>query len=50
MLDHENKTMEKVVIGAAVNDTEISDQEITSIMASTTLVKTSPIMGIVFFY
>lgn len=45
MLDHENKNMERVVIGAVINEAEISDQEVTSIMSSTTLVKTSPVMG-----
>lgn len=49
VLDHENKTMEKVVIGVAINNGEISDKEVTSIMGSTTLVKTSPIMDKVTF-
>jgi len=49
VLDHENKTMEKVVIGAAISAAEISDQEVNSILSSTTLVKTSPIMDKVTF-
>lgn len=49
VLDHENKTMEKVVIGGPVSDTEISDKEISSVLGSTTLVRTSPLMDKVTF-
>jgi hypothetical protein len=49
VLDHESKVMEKIVIGAAINETEISDKEVTSVMASTTLVKTSPVLDKVVF-
>jgi len=49
VLDHDNKSMEKVVIGAAMNETEISDQEIVNVLSSTTLVKTSPITDKVTF-
>jgi hypothetical protein len=46
VLDHENKVMEKIVIGVAINEAEISDKEVSNVMASTTLVKTSPLLGV----
>lgn len=49
VLDHENKQMEKVVLGDAINEAEITDKELSNVMASTTLVKTSPILDKVTF-
>jgi len=49
VLDHESKVMEKVVIGTAINEAEISDKEVNNVMASTTLVKTSPVLDKVVF-
>lgn len=49
VLDHKDHNMEKIVIGEAVADTDISDKEITDLLSSTTLVKTSPVMDNVVF-
>lgn len=45
ILDHKNKTTDKIVIGEAVSEGEITDKEVNELLSSTTLVKTSPVMG-----
>ena len=37
--------MEKIVLGVVIHETEISDKEVAGVMGSTTLVKTSPVLG-----
>lgn len=44
MLDHENRNMERIVIGTMIN-TEIDDEEVDSVMSGSTLVKTLPVVG-----
>lgn len=49
VLDHKEQTTEKIILGEAMAEADVSDKEVNELLSSTTLVKTSPVMDNVVF-